>query len=32
MSFDATYVTNMYDKLFAPSIGINRHGQSFMLG
>jgi len=32
VSFDATYMTNMYDMPFAPFIGINRHGQSFMLG
>ena len=25
-------MTNMYDIPFAPFIGINRHGQSFMLG
>ncbi|KAG2546450.1 hypothetical protein PVAP13_9KG034281 [Panicum virgatum] len=31
MSFDATYMTNMYDMPFAPFIGINKHGQSFML-
>ncbi|XP_044440752.1 protein FAR1-RELATED SEQUENCE 5 isoform X1 [Triticum aestivum] len=32
VSFDATYLTNMYNMLFAPFIGINRHGQSIMLG
>ena len=32
ISFDATYLTNMYSMLFAPFIGINRHGQSIMLG
>ena len=32
VSFDATYMTNMYDMPFAPFIGINKHGQSFMLG
>lgn len=32
VSFDATYMTNMYDMPFTPFIGINRHGQSFMLG
>jgi hypothetical protein len=28
VSFDATYLTNMYDMPFAPFIGINKHGQS----
>ena len=32
VSFDATYLTNMYNMPFAPFIGINSHGQSFMLG
>ncbi|RLN17279.1 hypothetical protein C2845_PM02G16670 [Panicum miliaceum] len=32
VSFDATYMTNMYDMPFTPFIGINKHGQSFMLG
>ena len=32
VSFDATYMTNMYDMPFTPFIGINRHGQSFLLG
>lgn len=32
VSFDATYMTNMYDMPFAPFIGINRHGQTFQLG
>ena len=32
VSFDTTYMTNMYNMPFAPFIGINRHGQSFMLG
>ncbi|XP_062191248.1 protein FAR1-RELATED SEQUENCE 5-like [Phragmites australis] len=32
VSFDTTYMTNMYDMPFAPFIGINRHGQSFQLG
>ena len=31
VSFDATYMTNMYDMPFTPFIGINMHGQSFML-
>ena len=30
ISFDTTYMTNMYNMPFAPFIGINRHGQSFM--
>ena len=32
ISFDTTYMTNLYNMPFAPFIGINRHGQSFMLG
>uniref|UniRef100_A0A8I6WEP7 Protein FAR1-RELATED SEQUENCE n=1 Tax=Hordeum vulgare subsp. vulgare TaxID=112509 RepID=A0A8I6WEP7_HORVV len=32
ISFDTTYMTNMYNMPFVPFIGINRHGQSFMLG
>ena len=32
VSFDTTYLTNMYNMPFAPFIGINRHGQSIMLG
>jgi hypothetical protein len=32
MSFDATYMINMYDMPFTPFIVINRHGPSFMLG
>ncbi|KAM0838580.1 hypothetical protein ACQ4PT_060871 [Festuca glaucescens] len=32
VSFDATYLTNKYIMPSAPFIGINRHGQSFMLG
>ena len=32
VSFDATYMTNMYDMPFTPFIGINKHGQSYMLG
>lgn len=32
VSFDATYITNMYNMPFAPFIGINRHGQSIILG
>ena len=32
VSFDAIYMTNMYDMSFTPFIGINKHGQSFMLG
>jgi hypothetical protein len=32
VSFDATYMTNMYDMPFAPFIGINKHGQSIQLG
>ena len=32
ISFDTTFMTNVYSMPFAPFIGINRHGQSFMLG
>lgn len=32
ISFDATYMTNMYGMLFTPFIGINRHCQTFQLG
>ncbi|XP_020151542.1 protein FAR1-RELATED SEQUENCE 5-like [Aegilops tauschii subsp. strangulata] len=32
ISFDTTYMTNMYNMPFALFIGINRHGQLFMLG
>ncbi|XP_040244177.1 protein FAR1-RELATED SEQUENCE 5-like [Aegilops tauschii subsp. strangulata] len=32
ISFDTTYMTNMYNMPFTPFTGINRHGQSFMLG
>ncbi|CAM0943016.1 unnamed protein product [Alopecurus aequalis] len=32
MSFDTTFMTNHFNMPFAPFIGINRHGQSFMLG
>ncbi|KAJ1266111.1 hypothetical protein BS78_08G126200 [Paspalum vaginatum] len=32
ISFDATYMTNMYDMPFTPFIGINKHGHSFQVG
>ncbi|XP_051214430.1 protein FAR1-RELATED SEQUENCE 5-like [Lolium perenne] len=32
VSFDTTFLTNQFNMPFAPFIGINRHGQSFMLG
>jgi transposase-like protein len=32
ISFDTTFCTNIFSMPFAPFIGINRHGQSFMLG
>ncbi|CAM0945811.1 unnamed protein product [Alopecurus aequalis] len=32
VSFDTTFMTNHFNMPFAPFIGINRHGQSFMLG
>ncbi|CAM0909987.1 unnamed protein product [Alopecurus aequalis] len=32
ISFDTTYMTNMYNMSCAPFIGINRYGQSIQLG
>ncbi|KAK1627825.1 hypothetical protein QYE76_002140 [Lolium multiflorum] len=32
VSFDTTFLTNQFNMPFAPFVGINRHGQSFMLG
>ncbi|EEC84071.1 hypothetical protein OsI_30356 [Oryza sativa Indica Group] len=32
VSFDCTYMMNMYNMPCAPFIGINRHGQSIQLG
>ncbi|XP_074361276.1 protein FAR1-RELATED SEQUENCE 5-like [Apium graveolens] len=32
MTFDTTYLTNKYDMLFAPFVGVNHHGQSILLG
>ncbi|TVU31875.1 hypothetical protein EJB05_23579, partial [Eragrostis curvula] len=32
ISFDATYMTNLYNLPCAPFIGINRHGQTVQLG
>ena len=32
LSFDSTYMTNMYKMPFTPFIGINRYGQSIQLG
>ncbi|XP_071680132.1 protein FAR1-RELATED SEQUENCE 5-like [Lolium perenne] len=32
VSFDTTFLTNRFSMPFAPFVGINRHGQSFMLG
>ncbi|XP_047326575.1 protein FAR1-RELATED SEQUENCE 8-like [Impatiens glandulifera] len=32
MTFDTTYLTNHYDILFAPFVGVNHHGQSILLG
>ncbi|KAK1670173.1 hypothetical protein QYE76_058332 [Lolium multiflorum] len=32
LSFDTTYMTNMYNMPFAPFIGINRYCQSIQLG
>jgi hypothetical protein len=31
ITFDTTYLTNKYDMLFAPFIGINHHGESIIL-
>uniref|UniRef100_A0A452Z5Q3 MULE transposase domain-containing protein n=2 Tax=Aegilops tauschii subsp. strangulata TaxID=200361 RepID=A0A452Z5Q3_AEGTS len=32
LSFDTTYMTNMYNMSCAPFIGINNHGQSIQFG
>ncbi|KAF2926063.1 protein FAR1-RELATED SEQUENCE 5-like [Oryza sativa Japonica Group] len=32
ISFDCTYMTNMYNMPCAPFIGLNKHGQSIQLG
>jgi hypothetical protein len=32
LSFDTTFMTNMYNMPFAPFIGINRYGQTIQLG
>ncbi|XP_051229777.1 protein FAR1-RELATED SEQUENCE 5-like [Lolium perenne] len=32
VSFDTTFLTNRFSMPFAPFVGINRHGQSYMLG
>nr|XP_051196017.1 protein FAR1-RELATED SEQUENCE 5-like [Lolium perenne] len=32
LSFDTTYMTNMYGMPFAPFVGINRYGQTIQLG
>jgi hypothetical protein len=32
ITFDTTYLTNRYDMLFAPFVGVNHHGQSILLG
>ncbi|KQK16083.1 hypothetical protein BRADI_1g26654v3 [Brachypodium distachyon] len=32
VSFDTTYMTNIYKMSFAPFIGINNHGQSIQFG
>uniref|UniRef100_A0ACD5Z2R3 Uncharacterized protein n=1 Tax=Avena sativa TaxID=4498 RepID=A0ACD5Z2R3_AVESA len=32
VSFDTTFMTNHFNMPFAPFTGINRHGQTFMLG
>ncbi|XP_052193891.1 protein FAR1-RELATED SEQUENCE 5-like [Diospyros lotus] len=32
ITFDTTYLTNRYNMLFAPFVGVNHHGQSTLLG
>jgi hypothetical protein len=32
VSFDTTFCTNRFNMPFSPFIGINKHGQSFMMG
>jgi hypothetical protein len=32
VSFDTTFCTNRFNMPFAPFIGINKHGQTFILG
>ena len=32
ISFDSTYLTNIYKMAFAPFIAINRHAQSIQVG
>ncbi|PIA28728.1 hypothetical protein AQUCO_06700032v1 [Aquilegia coerulea] len=32
VTFDTTYLTNKYDMLFAPFVGVNHHGHSILLG
>ncbi|KAF5457881.1 hypothetical protein F2P56_021955 [Juglans regia] len=32
VTFDTTYLTNRYGMPFAPFVGVNHHGQSFLLG
>ena len=32
VTFDTTYMVNKYEMLFTPFVGVNRHGQSTLLG
>ncbi|XP_042950039.1 protein FAR-RED IMPAIRED RESPONSE 1-like [Carya illinoinensis] len=32
VTFDTTYLTNIYGMPFAPFVGVNHHGQSILLG
>ncbi|WOK91568.1 protein FAR1-RELATED SEQUENCE 6-like [Canna indica] len=32
VSFDSTYLTNMYNMPFAPFVGVNHHGLSILFG
>ena len=32
LTFDTTYLTNIYQMLFCPFVGVNHHGQSILLG
>ncbi|GLT62426.1 hypothetical protein SLA2020_350650 [Shorea laevis] len=32
ITFDTTYLTNIYGMPFAPFVGVNHHGQSILLG
>jgi hypothetical protein len=32
VTFDTRYLTNKYEMLFAPFMGVNHHGQSILFG